>query len=304
MKWRIPAKTFLLGEYAAIAEASAIILTTTPYFELSLTPQEELIGIHPESPAGRWWKQAQCGNKGLSWHDPYRGQGGLGASSAQFLASYLASCSLKNKTPCVTDMLEAYYSSSWSGTGLRPSGYDVIAQSQQGCVYINKQKKIIQSYPWNFADLSFVLVHTGMKLATHHHLQVTTLPSQTNHLSAIVDEAQHALTQNNSEQLINTINCYHQKLNELNLVAPHSLELINALKKHSEVLAIKGCGALGADVILILTSRYDMLSLKEKLVAQNRIILATEADLTNTLIRPLIKIEKSLELNQPDYLKK
>ena len=29
MKWQIPAKTFLLGEYAALAEASAILLTTT-----------------------------------------------------------------------------------------------------------------------------------------------------------------------------------------------------------------------------------------------------------------------------------
>ena len=36
MKWRIPAKTFLLGEYAAVAGESAIVLTTSPCFELSL----------------------------------------------------------------------------------------------------------------------------------------------------------------------------------------------------------------------------------------------------------------------------
>ena len=65
MKWFIPAKTFLLGEYAALAEASAIILTTTPCFELSLSSKKGLSGIHPKSPAGLWWQQQQCLNKGL-----------------------------------------------------------------------------------------------------------------------------------------------------------------------------------------------------------------------------------------------
>ena len=36
MKWSIPAKTFILGEYAAIAQRSAILVTTTPYFEVKL----------------------------------------------------------------------------------------------------------------------------------------------------------------------------------------------------------------------------------------------------------------------------
>ena len=51
--WSIPAKTFLVGEYAALKEQSAILLTTTPCFELRLTSQPGLHGIHPQSPAGR-----------------------------------------------------------------------------------------------------------------------------------------------------------------------------------------------------------------------------------------------------------
>lgn len=288
MKWQIPAKTFLLGEYAALAEASAIILTTTPYFELSLTDNEELTGIHPESPAGIWWQQEKCSDKGLSWYDPYDGCGGMGASSAQFLASYLATCTLQNKKPELNTMLTAYYQSSWSGVGLRPSGYDVIAQSQQGCVYINKQTKTIQSYNWPFKDLSFLLIHTGVKLATHHHLQTATLPTQINPLSEIVDDAKQAFDQINSEQLISTINNYHHKLTELNLVAQHSLDFIAQLKTYHEVLAIKGCGALGADILLVLTARQDLPFLSDKLRSQHWSLLATEENITPIYKSPLI----------------
>lgn len=279
MKWSIPAKTFLLGEYAAVAEASAIIITTAPYFELSLVPQEGLGGIHPESPAGLWWSKKNHPKAGLSWSDPYNVCGGLGASSAQFLASYLASCTMDNKTPVLDDLLHAYYQCSWSGIGLRPSGYDVIAQSQRGCVYINKYKRIIQSYDWPFTDLSFFLIHTGKKLATHHHLQDTPLPSQVDFLSGLVDEAQNAFETAHSEQLIETINDYHQMLKELNLVAQHSLDFINELKALPELLAVKGCGALGADVLLLITSRQDALTMKNKLKEQNWLIIATEANL-------------------------
>ncbi|PWY54194.1 hypothetical protein DGG96_18135 [Legionella qingyii] len=286
MKWLIPAKTFLLGEYAAVAEASAFVLTTSPCFELTLTKQEKPSGIHPESPAGRWWQQQNL-EQSLLWNDPYAGRGGLGASSAQFLASYLASCFVNNTIPDLKQMINAYYESSWTGKGLRPSGYDVIAQSQQGCVYINKQHKVIKSYDWPFHDLSFFLIHTGVKLATHHHLQDTALPDQIDFLSLLVDEAKQAFQQANSQKLIMTINSYHQKLAELNLVAEHSSKLISEFKKYSEILAIKGCGALGADVLLLITSTNNAQILADKLKMRHCTILATEKSInTHT---PLIK---------------
>jgi mevalonate kinase len=282
MKWLIPAKTFLLGEYAAVAEASALIFTTEPYFELSLIDSSTIGDIHPQSPAGLWWQQDNILTKGLFWYDPYYGQGGLGASSAQFLATYMATYTLKNRQFNMQNMLQAYYKFSWTGKGLRPSGYDVIAQTQQGCVFINKQNKIIECFEWPFPDLSFLLIHTGIKLATHHHLQETTLPQQVNDLSIIVDQAKKAFTTSNSEQLIDAINKYHYQLNNLKLVAQHSLELINNLKQNTEILAIKGCGALGADIILIVCARYQVLSLKQKLVEKQYSIIATEKNLTTS----------------------
>ncbi|MBI2786829.1 MAG: hypothetical protein HYX60_11245 [Legionella longbeachae] len=279
MKWFIPAKTFLLGEYAALTGASAIILTTAPCFELTLTSQAELSGIHPESPAGLWWQHQQHLMTGLVWKDPYAGRGGLGASSAQFLASYLASCAIKRTEAHLDDMLRAYYEVSWTGKGLRPSGYDVIAQSQKGCVYINKQKNIIDSYAWPFRDLSFFLIHTGIKLATHDHLQEATLPDHIDYLSSLVDKAKLAYEQIDSKTIIATINDYHKKLSELNLVAKHSIKIINQFKKNPEILAIKGCGALGADVILLLTSADKASNLGENLIRENWTILATEKNL-------------------------
>lgn len=289
MKWRIPSKTFLLGEYAAIAEASAIILNTGPYFELCLTNTAQRSDIHPQSPAGLWWQRVKQEPYGLSFEDPYQGLGGLGASSAQFLGSYLAGNYLNQSTPTIPELLEAYYESAWSGVGLRPSGYDVIAQSQQGCVYINKQNNSLQSYPWPFKELSFLLLHTKTKLATHHHLQQAALPACTDVLSLIVDEAREAFEQSNSEQLIHAINLYQHHLNALNLLAPHSLELIEQLKTNPKILAIKGCGALGADVLLLITSKDYAPLLKHQLIAQNTAIIATEADVTSTSQAPLIK---------------
>lgn len=286
MKWLIPAKTFLLGEYAALAEESAIVLTTTPCFELSLSSSTE--GIHPDSPAGRWWQQ-QNQKQGLAWHDPYAGLGGLGASSAQFLGSYLASCALQQRIPTLDEMLQAYYQCAWTGKGLRPSGYDVIAQSQHGCVYINKKNKMIQSYSWPFKELSFYLIHTGIKLATHHHLQNAALPQSIHELANIVEQAKQAFIHVDSQQLIDCINIYQQKLTELNLIAEHSLELIRHLKSYPEILAIKGCGALGSDVLLIITAKNNAKTLQNKLDQEGKKILATETSLylgTNLLINP------------------
>ena len=61
MNWCIPAKTFLLGEYVAIVGGAAIILTTTPGFEVRLVDTGDVTGIHPSSPAGLFWEASMKG---------------------------------------------------------------------------------------------------------------------------------------------------------------------------------------------------------------------------------------------------
>lgn len=277
MIWRIPAKTFLLGEYSAVAGAGAIVLTTSPCFELSLSSGGELSGIHPDSPAGRWWSQQGC-KSGLLWRDPYSGQGGLGASSAQFLGAYLAACYETGQEPLHSSMLTAYYESAWTGQGLRPSAYDVLAQSQQQCVYINRQENVIKSYAWPFRDLSFLLLHSGHKLATHNHLQTARLPSIAI-LSSIAEQAKQAFDRADSEQLISAVISWQNESRALGLSAEHTERLLDELKSNPSILAAKGCGAMGADVLLLLIPTSELDNQAKFLGAKGWTILASSKTL-------------------------
>lgn len=278
-KWSIPAKTFLLGEYAAIAGAPAIILTTSPCFEVTLSNKPGLYGIHPASPAGKWWLKHGQTSVGLQWYDPYLGHGGVGASSAQFLGAYLASMHIQKKVAEQSHMLDAYLQSAWSGKGLRPSGYDVLAQSQCGCVYINKQQEHFQNFSWPFQDIAFLLLHTGQKLATHHHLQTTALPNNLDQLTTIVELSKTALEQIDSQCMIDAINAYHNQLVQMNLVAEHTMQHIDSFKIQPDILAIKGCGAMGSDVLLLLIPKNLQTELSRELSKKGWNILATSTDL-------------------------
>ncbi|MDF1757196.1 MAG: hypothetical protein P1U74_02730 [Legionellaceae bacterium] len=252
MKWEIPAKTFLVGEYVALVSGPSIVLTTSPCFEVSLSEKPGLDGIHPDSPAGVWWRRQDIKNVGLKWYDPYNGMGGMGASSAQFLGAFYATSYLNNKTVDTNSIFDAYLDSSWNKTGIAPSGYDVIAQSLGGCAYLNRDKNIYQSLSWNFSDLGFILIHTGKKLATHHHLQKMNGFQSLDELSSIIGLALSAFMDGNGASLIYAVNSYHEELLKLDLVAKHSIEMINELRKIDKILAVKGCGALGADVLLVI----------------------------------------------------
>ena len=286
-KWIIPAKTFLLGEYAAIAGAPGIVLATSPCFELTLSNKPGLHGIHPESPAGGWWLKNGQSNIGIQWHDPYQGSGGMGASSAQFLGAYLASKYLQSKKTTQHEMLEAYFEFAWQGEGLRPSGYDVIAQSQAGCVFIDRQNKIYQNLLWPFQNIGFLLLHTKQKLTTHHHLQTMTLPSNVDQLATIVENGKMAFERIDSQGIVDAVNAYQQHLLHRNLVADHSMHYIETFKKKSGVLAAKGCGAMGADVLLLITRSSEQDALAQSLAGQSWQILASNKDLY--MGKPLIE---------------
>jgi mevalonate kinase len=264
MKWVIPSKTFLVGEYVALDGGPSIILTTSPCFEMLLSAETDAVkGINSSSPAGVWWQQQNIQNFGLEWFDPYHGMGGLGASSAQFLGAFYASSFVKNQKTTIDTTIEAYLKSAWNGAGVAPSGYDVIAQSMRDCVYLHRKKAIYQTYAWPFSDLSFVLIHTGKKLPTHHHLQVIGRLDGVDSLARIVELARSAFVDKNSDDLISSVNAYHEQLLKMDLVAEHSIEMIERLKAEDDILAIKGCGALGADILLAITPSS---SLDEKIV--------------------------------------
>ena len=275
--WFIPAKTFLVGEYAALKGQSAILLTTTPCFELHTSAQTGLQGIHPDSPAGRWWAQCHLDN-GFSWHDPYAGLGGLGASSAQFLAVYLACAAARQQKMTRKSLLDDYQQMAQL-SGVLPSGYDVLAQYSQGCVYLNQQNEQHESFAWPFADIGFILLHSRQKLATHEHLKSLKLTDATDYLSELVDHAKIAFLQKSSYHLVEVVKAYHQALHAQGWVAEHSLNCIQRLYQETDALAIKGCGAMGADVLLLLLKQSQIQAQVSRLRQTGWHVLATHEDL-------------------------
>ncbi len=279
MIFKFPAKTFLLGEYVALQDGPAIILTTEPCFEVGLTDKQEAPMIHPDSPAGQFWTHSGM-TETLTWFDPYNGIGGLGASSAQFLGAYAAYLSIHDKPLAEQALLEAYWSSSFKeGQGIRPSGYDMLAQAQSGCVYLHRKQAVNQVYPWPFSDLAFVLLHTGEKLATHHHLQALCLTDAISLLAPIVERGKKAFEEKNSALLVEAVNAYHQQLMRLDLVAPQTKAHITCLSDNSDVLALKGCGAMGADVMLALVPSHRLTAVITSFSAEGFSVLASSRNL-------------------------
>lgn len=273
--WTIPAKTFLIGEYAALAEQSAILLTTAPHFEFRLTEEPGLHGIHPNSPAGIWWRQCEALSAfGTHWQDPYHGLGGMGASSAQFIGVYQAFLALTDQSLDPEQLLADYRNITRTETGISPSGYDVLAQLQQGCVYINRQTQAYDPYPWPFQDLGYILVHTQHKLATHQHLQSLASLNAVDDLVALVTSAKIACDHQDSQRFIDVVNAYHRALHQRNWVAPHTLALIAQLQDLPGILAVKGCGALGADVLLLLVDPSQLQQQVHQLVTHDFKVLS------------------------------
>ena len=279
MKWVIPAKTFLVGEYVAMGGGPAILLTTFPCFELRVLSTPGCLGIHPDSPAGKFWAKNRH-QQGLSWFDPYQGRGGMGASSAQFLGIYLAAARQQQTRLDAQVMLDTYLEVAWSGEGQAPSGYDVMAQAFYGCVFLHQACIQDVPYLWCFQDVAFVLVHTGQKLATHDYLKQAHLyPDTMNRLAHLVWSAREAFQQTNSAQLIEVVNAYYRELCRMNLVALHTLSVVEQLAQEEDVLAIKGCGAMGVDVLLLLVPSTRLTAVTNKLSIQGYHLLATSADL-------------------------
>ena len=278
MKWVIPAKTFLLGEYVAMGGGPAIVLTTSPCFDVSLSEKPGCFGIHNDSPAGVFWSRA-AHHEGLLWSDPYQGRGGMGASSAQFLGAYLADAYRQKKTLNSTTMLAEYMRVAWSGAGLRPSGYDVLAQASEGCVFIHQEQACYTSHAWDFHDLAFILVHTGQKLATHDHLKHVQLPESMVSLASLVLFAREAFQRSDGGQLIDAVNAYQAELSRMRLVAPHTQDQLDRLSQEPHLLAMKGCGAMGADVLLLLVPSERLVLVADTLSAQGYSLLATSEQL-------------------------
>ena len=260
-----PAKTFLLGEYVALDGGPSLLLSTGPRFQLTVrsaaaseSGEVRAVSVpwHPASPAGVLFNRhrEELSQWSFEFNDPYAGKGGLGASSAQFVLLY----AFLNDWTLPIDLqtlLREYRECAWSGEGTPPSGADVVAQLTGGVTWFDGRSFSAERLKWPFAEIGFTLIRTGVKLATHEHLREGTMAPHST-LRTIVVEARKAFDTGDEMRLIEAVNACALVLRQSGLTAASTTDLLDQMRDNHELFwAAKGCGAMGADVVMTLHAR-------------------------------------------------
>lgn len=270
-------KTFLVGEYCVTCGGSAIVLCTSPSFLLKVGKKLEMIkGIKSSSPAFAFYKLHADVYRGLfiNFYDPHCRAGGFGASSAQFAMLYklkkkIEGNELENESisnEYIAKFLQEYHSiaqhmkanfrhSSINNGLIKPSGADCLAQLHNSNIYFNSSTNEVEKLEyWPFTDINFVIIRTGEKLPTYRHLcQLSAgfIEENSPRLSDIVEGVREAWKKQNSDDFVEGVRNFGKSLQDLGLVATKTKKILEEIIKLKEVVAAKGCGAMGADTILV-----------------------------------------------------
>ncbi len=253
----IPSKSFLVGEYAVLGGSPCLLYLGSPCFKMDskkIFGEGKLVGIPKGSPAEKYFsthKQKFYGQE-ISFIDPYKGAGGLGASTAQFLGLYKKI----NPTLSLSALLADYRAAAWDGIGTAPSGADLCAQTiplqekKRNFVWYYPERQQIELADWPFLQGDFILIRTGFKVPTHTHLQSLNVRSNKDLFARLsLTQLQQSWKQANFAMWNLEIANFQAELENLGFLLPESADLILELKKVGGVLSAKGCGAMGADFV-------------------------------------------------------
>lgn len=267
-----PSKTFLAGEYAVLRGATALVLNTSPRFELQIRPGSgQITGIPSGSPAGLWLQQRQplIERYDLHFHDPHEGRGGFGASGAQFLLVHSFTTFLQSAFSHLIEGVQL--ADLWQDQNVlskgKGSGADVLAQTVGGVARVNANLREAIALSWPYPDLGFSIVRTQNKVATHEHL-ADIVEAQLDQLKVPADACVEAFGRRSAEDFVDALKIFAQTLNQLSLQTPTSREMCNHLLSQKWCLAAKGCGALGADTILFIYKKESQSSVTDFLVSK------------------------------------
>ncbi len=279
LKILIPSKTFLWGEYSALVGGAAGVLTTPPYFEFVASEStlsakvDHTSFFHPDSPAGRFisdlnFKTYEKVFYPQSFYDPHQLQGGFGRSTAEWISAY----ALKNPSFNNLDheILSAWqsYQNLFASNALKPSGYDLLAQLKASlwnkhiksdssdfanCLHLiakeHEVPKIFFNAPLRLG-LNILIYKTEIKVKTHEHLNTVDLNKLVTLKACSAAISQSYLNENDFE-FINLLKEFDIQLEALNFKAKASVLLSKELMSLNSVIYARGCGALGADVLVV-----------------------------------------------------
>lgn len=254
MEFFAKSKTFLVGEYSVLFGGSAILLLTDPEFRLNIKKSNSgsINNICRDTPAFLLYKKYInfLHSFSIDFIDPHEGRGGFGASSAQFVMLYKLYLAITNKKFDINELLIEYRSLS---KGYMPSGADCIAQYFNQHTYFNAQKVEAEKIEWTFKNVIISIFKTAVKISTHLHLISLKRidDGKLNDLNEYVQDTKNAICNGNAELFCSSIQKFYDILCSLGLVIGNTRQIIKKLLCNKEILAVKGCGALSADTIII-----------------------------------------------------
>lgn len=275
-----PGKVFILGEYAILAQLSAVVAAVPPRFCLRVTQGSNVFGgtsslgireFHPESPAGRLltWVQG-VGSPDLSgvdfrYEDPHSGKGGLGGSTAQFALVYAALAEAGGwslEWESAWNLYRDLTAMSLDGQGASPSGADFVAQWKGGVTHFGYNGKgvfsedLSSTFDWSQVLVLSAADQEGRKVPTHEHLarlkDSAFLSRVSQRLIAPLSVGIAAIRENQSDRLALALREYSKVLNEVGLEIEATTQDRQALQSLPGVLGVKGSGALQADALIVL----------------------------------------------------
>ena len=218
------------------------------------------------------------------FNNPY-GVGGFGASTAEFIFSYFSNPQASKK---LEDIFATYLGLYSERKEQKPSGADLVTQLIGGISHIDLAGEVpkVQRLAWNFKDLDFLIYSTGLKVKTHEHL--ADLDRKIcDGLVKPCEEVITAFKTSDSTTFKSALAIWSKKLEQLGLTASEVLDLKSRLESHIPGILVKPCGALGADVIVILVAKEQKQSVLSQIKALNLKGLTFQADSSHLANGPL-----------------
>lgn len=278
----VPGKTFLVGEYAVLAGGACLGLGTDPSFSIRVEPNGQT--FHPDSPAGLYLSQNKLENFTHDFINPY-GVGGFGASTAEFIFSYFANA---NADKSISKIFQTYLDLFTDRKAQKPSGADLLTQLVGGLSHINLSNKTpeVEKLTWHFTDLEFLIFSTSLKVKTHEHL-ANLDRSLCDHLVQPCDQVITAFKTKDSRIFSKALSDWSNKLEQMGLAAKSVTELKKHLEQQVSGILVKPCGALGADVIVVLCSKTEKKHVLKQIQLLNIKGLNFQADSSQLVNGPL-----------------
>lgn len=254
----VPSKSFIVGEYAALQGGPALILNTTPRFALMVS--ETSSGSYHNSQAPKVMEELlprlALNKYRIEFHDPHKGRGGFGASGAEILllvALRRVMAKIELKPFEILEEVESVKKEIGWSLG---SGYDVLGQTMGLVSSIERKEKKVTVSDWPFSNLGWVLLRGPTKVPTHSHLETVKI-QDAGEIEKAARFAVDAFNKKNEMEFLQGIAYFYKELRTQELVHKSVQTIVDELIDIDGVLAAKGCGALGADMILVIYQKLN-----------------------------------------------